>query len=112
MGYLSAQDIQALHRNEDWNPWESRNAQVAFLSTYAEIDFGVKFPRGMLTNAFDLISFSVCTIYPKSTKRNVLPIVHSASSMNTKKQEAKWPEAAPWLEIIWCKGRYLVSRKN
>jgi hypothetical protein len=20
MGYLSAQDIQALHRNEDWNP--------------------------------------------------------------------------------------------
>jgi hypothetical protein len=54
-----------------------------------EIDFGVKFPREMLTDTFDLTSFSVCAIYAKAPKQNVLPIVHPASSMNRKKQDAK-----------------------
>jgi hypothetical protein len=57
--------------------------------TDAEIDFGVKFPRGMLADTFDLNSSRVCTIYAKATKQNVLPAVHSASSMNKKKQDAK-----------------------
>jgi hypothetical protein len=43
----------------------------------------------MLTDTFDLTSSSVCAIYAKATKQNVLSIVHSASLMNKKKQEAK-----------------------
>jgi hypothetical protein len=81
---LLAQDIRALPRNEDCDPQESRKAHVAFLSVYAEIDFGVKFPRGMLVDAFGLTSSRICTIYAKATKQNVLPIIHSASSMDKK----------------------------
>jgi hypothetical protein len=59
---LTAQDVCAFMRNDEWIAIEFRNAQLAFIEQFAKIEFGGRFDPTVLAELFDLTSSRVRTI--------------------------------------------------
>jgi hypothetical protein len=70
---LIAQDSRAAMRSDQWNTWQSRNAQVAFLAGFAERECGIQLPNLSLVEAFGLTASHISTIRAQARKKEKPP---------------------------------------
>jgi hypothetical protein len=66
---LTAQDIRALMRNDEWIAIESRNTQLVLIEQFAKIECGVTFDTTVLTELFELTLSRVRTIWAKAQRK-------------------------------------------
>jgi hypothetical protein len=81
---LTAQDIRALFRNEEWIAIEWQNAQLVFVEEFTQRDYGVTFETACLAGLFELTRSRVRTIRAKTQKeQRPLPVFwHSLMNRN------------------------------
>jgi hypothetical protein len=70
---LTAQDIRAVVRSDQWNTLQSRNAQVAFLAELAERQCGIQLLNPSLAEAFGQTASHIRTIRAKLRKKQKPP---------------------------------------
>jgi hypothetical protein len=70
---LTAQDIRAAMRNNQWNTLQSGNASVAFLPEFAERECGIQLPNISLAEAFGLTASHIRRIRANTRKKQKPP---------------------------------------
>jgi hypothetical protein len=70
---LTAQDIRALLRNDEWTSIEARNTQLVFLAEFAQTECGVMLDTACLADLFQLTCSRVRTIRAKAQRKQKPP---------------------------------------
>jgi hypothetical protein len=103
---LTAQDIRAAMRSDQWNTLQSRNAQIGFLAEFAERECGIQLPNLSLAEAFELTAFHICIIHAKARKKQKLPHRPLNLTDDQEKRSMKWSGNRPLLGFMSHKEKY------
>jgi hypothetical protein len=103
---LTAQDICAAMRSDQWNTLQSRNAQVAFLAEFAEREYGIQFLNLSLAEAFGLTASHIRTIPAKARKKQKSPHRPLSLTDDQEKRSVKWSWNGSLLGFMSYKEKY------
>jgi hypothetical protein len=77
---LTAQDIRAVMRNNEWIPVESRNPQLMYIEQLAKTECGITFDTTVPAELFELTHFCVRAIRAKAQRKQQPPYCPPAVS--------------------------------